>query len=296
MTPITILDGGMGQELLARAKSKPTPLWSAQVMIDEPDIVRAVHDDYFAAGAEIATTNTYCVLHDRLQPAGLDHKFRDLHEFACRCAAEARDAHGSGLVAGSLGPLGWSYRPDLAPPWEEAAEIYAEIVRLQEPNVDLFLIETMASVDQARGGLAACSISARPAWLAMTVDDDDGSRLRSGEEITDIAGLIDEFAPDAVLVNCSTPEATTQAIESLMSMPVSVRIGAYANGFAGISDKFKPAHSTADNLDVRDDLGPEEYTEHAAGWIERGIEIVGGCCEVGPAHIRALATRFGAAA
>ncbi|MDA8587001.1 homocysteine S-methyltransferase family protein, partial [Rhodobacteraceae bacterium] len=61
---ITILDGGMGQELLARTGAAPTGLWSTQVMMDHPDAVRAIHDDYFAAGADIATTNTYAILRD----------------------------------------------------------------------------------------------------------------------------------------------------------------------------------------------------------------------------------------
>ena len=150
---ITILDGGMGQELIARSPDAPTPLWSTRVMLDHPHLVRAVHDDFFAAGAEVATANTYAILHDRLQKHGLDDRFRELHETACQLAIDARDAHGGGMVAGSLGPLGWSYRADMAPPAEEAAALYAEIVEIQAPLVDLFICETMAGVDQARGAL-----------------------------------------------------------------------------------------------------------------------------------------------
>ena len=292
MARTTILDGGMGQELIARTRSKPTPLWSARVMIDHPEIVREVHDDYFRAGAEIATTNTYSVLHDRLVPAGLDHRFRDLHSLACQMAVSARDAYGSGLVAGSLGPIGWSYVPELAPPWSVAAEIYEEIVRLHDPIVDLFLIETMSSVDQARGALAATAISGKPTWLGVTVDDDDGSRLRSGEAITGILDLVEEFFPKALLINCSKPEATTTAIGELAPKLESTRLGAYANGFAGIADAFKSAQGTADLLDVRTDLGPQRYADFASEWIALGAEIIGGCCEIGPNHIRVLADRF----
>ncbi len=262
-------------------------------MIDHPEIVCEVHDDYFWAGAEIATTNTYSVLHDRLIPAGLDHRFRELHALACQMAVSARDAYGSGLVAGSLGPIGWSYVPELAPPWTVAAEIYEEIVRLHDPIVDLFLIETMSSVDQARGALAATAISGKPTWLAVTVDDDDGSRLRSGEAVTGILELVEEFSPEALLVNCSKPEATTSAIGKLASKLESTRLGGYANGFAGIADAFKTTQGTADQLDVRTDLGPQRYADFAAEWIGLGAEIVGGCCEIGPAHIRVLAERFG---
>ena len=185
MAEIVILDGGMGQELVARHGEKPTSLWASQVMLEAPELVRAVHDDYFAAGAEVATTNTYALHHDRLESAGIDDQFQALHRVACEMAVAARDANGSGLVAGSLGPLGWSYRPDLAPPSDEAAERYAEICRLHEPYVDLFICETMCSVDQARGCLAGAQAVNKPVWLALSVDDDEGGLLRSGEPLAD---------------------------------------------------------------------------------------------------------------
>ena len=102
----TILDGGMGQELVRRA-GRATPLWALQALLDAPELVRAVHDDFFAAGAEIATTNTYAVHRDRLKAAGIEHRFAELHRTACGLAREARDAHGSGRGAGALGRIGW---------------------------------------------------------------------------------------------------------------------------------------------------------------------------------------------
>jgi len=109
---ITILDGGMGQELIARS-GVTTSLWSIQSLLDNPDLVGEVHRDYFAAGAEIATTNTYSVLPDRLIPKGLGDKLESLQQIACTQAVKARDAHGSGQVGGSLGPQGFSYQPNL---------------------------------------------------------------------------------------------------------------------------------------------------------------------------------------
>jgi S-methylmethionine-dependent homocysteine/selenocysteine methylase len=285
---ITLLDGGMGQELLARTTDAPTSLWSAQVMMDHPALVRAVHDDYFAAGAEIATTNTYSVQHDRLQLDDKDHLFRELHELGCSLAAQARDAHGSGRVAGSLGPMGWSYRPDLAPPAEQAAECYAEIARLQAPLVDLFLCETMSSVDQARGALMGAGVVGRPVWLSVSVLDEDGTRLRSGEPVTGLWPLLTEFNVDALLVNCSPPEAVSSALPLLADK--NVRLGAYANGFARISAGFGRS-STVKMLEAREDLGPEAYADFADRWIASGTEIIGGCCEVGPAHIAEVARR-----
>jgi S-methylmethionine-dependent homocysteine/selenocysteine methylase len=287
---ITILDGGMGQELIARAGSA-TSLWSVQALLDNPEMVRAVHDEYFAAGADIATTNTYSVLPDRLAHHGLSDRLTVLQQLACQQAVDARDAHGSGLVAGSLGPQGFSYQPDKSPPSEEAAETYHTICKIQADFVDLFLFETMSSVDQARGGLMGAAGLGKPVWLALSVDDKNGTKLRSGENLTDILPLLAEFQPAAVLVNCSVPEAVSNAVPLLVGNGIPV--GAYANGFVGIADAFNQVGATVDALETRKDLGPEAYADFAQEWVDAGATIIGGCCEVGPAHIKLLAGRFG---
>ena len=286
---ITLLDGGMGQELVARSSKPPTGLWSTQVLMDEPELIRAVHDDYFAAGAEIATTSTYAILRDRLTKFDIESKFEELHVAACELAVASRDAHGSGKVAGSLGPTGWSYMPELAPPAEQAAEVYAEIAKIQAPHVDLFICETMSSVDQAKGALMGAKTAGKPVWLAISLSDDDGTKFRSGEDVVDIFPIINEYKPDALLINCSLPESINQALPLIANKGIAV--GAYANGFTKISKAFQKAATTVDNLEKREDLNADRHADFVDGWIESGATIVGGCCEVGPEHIREIAKR-----
>ena len=287
---ITLLDGGMGQELVARASEPPTGLWATQILLDQPDIVRAVHDDYFAAGAEVATTNTYAILRDRLSKFDIESKFEALHIAACEIAVAARDAHGSGQIAGALGPTGWSYMPELAPPAEEAAEIYAEIAKIQAPFVDFFICETMSSVDQARGAVMGANAAGKPVWLAISLSDDDGTKFRSGEDITEIFPVIDELKPEALLINCSLPESIDVAMPLLANKGIA--IGAYANGFTKISNSFKQAATTVESLERRDDLNAQTYADFVDSWIKQGATIVGGCCEVGPEHIREISKRL----
>ncbi|NNK78147.1 MAG: homocysteine S-methyltransferase family protein [Litoreibacter sp.] len=287
---ITILDGGMGQELLARSGRNPTGLWSVQFLLDEPELVRDVHRLYFEAGADIATTNTYSVLPDRLEHHDIGDQLEALMTCACTLASEARDANGGGQIAGSLGPIGFSYQPDKAPPAERAAEIYADLARQQAGYVDMHLLETMSSVDQARGGLMGVAVTDKPAWLSVSVDDDDGTKLRSGEPVTDVLPLLAEFEPAAILVNCSAPEAVAKALPLLAE--AGIPTGGYANGFVSIAEEFNTIGATVDVLKVRKDLSPEVYADFAEGWVDSGASIVGGCCEVGPAHIHELARRF----
>jgi len=291
MTAITLLDGGMGQELVARSGAPPTPLWGTQVMIDHPGLVQAVHADYFAAGATVATANTYAILRDRLVKAGIEDRFEALHARALAEARAARDAHGSGRVAGSIGPLVASYRPETHPPHDEAVPKYAEIARLLGPRVDLILCETVASIRHARAVLEGAQAGGRPVWLAVTVDDEDGSKLRSGEPVADLAPALD--GAEAVLANCSAPEAMAAALAVLRGF--GRPYGAYANGFQQITKEFLRDSPTSDALHARPEMTPARYADFAMDWVATGATIVGGCCETTPAHIAEIARRLRAA-
>lgn len=293
MARITLLDGGMGQELVARSGDSPTPLWATRVMIDHPGLVKAIHADYFAAGATVATTNTYNILHDRLIPVGLDSHYHALHLRALAEAHEARAEAGRGLIAGSMGPLGESYRPDLTPPIEVSTALYAEKARLLAPHVDVILCETMSSLDLARGALAGAQAAGKPVWLSVSVDDRDGTRLRSGEPVAELAELIAQRPTAAVLANCSMPEAMAAALDVLASL--GRPFGAYANGFSEISSLPLPEDGGAPAYAHRHDLTPDRYADFALSWVNQGATIVGGCCEVRPAHIATLAHRLRAA-
>lgn len=292
MTKIILLDGGMGQELVHRSGDEPTSLWATRVMLDHPGLVQTIHSDYFKAGATVATTNTYAIHHDRLTHDGLDDQFATLHRIALAEAKAARDAHGGGRVAGSIGPLVASYRPDTHPPHDEAVAKYAEVAQLLGPDVDLILCETIASLAHGRAVMEGALTAGKPVWLAVTVDDEDGCKLRSGEPVADLGAIAAEGA-EAVLANCSAPEAIPAALTELARC--GLPFGAYANGFQRITKDFLEDRSTVNALHARRDLGAEAYAKHALGWVDQGATIVGGCCEVGPAHIAELSRALSAA-
>lgn len=285
MTDITLLDGGMGQELIKRSSAPPTPLWSTRVMIDNPGLVQAIHADFYAAGATVATTNTYAILRDRLVKEGIEDQFGQLHACAVAEAKRAQADHGKGRIAGAMGPLGASYRPDMHPVEEEAIPLYAEVAK-GLTDCDLVICETIVSVRHARSVLAGALEAGKPVWLAVSVDDEDGSKLRSGEPVADMIAIARDGA-SAVLANCSAPEAIPAALASLAE--AGLPYGAYANGFTQITKEFLKVSPTVDNLHSRVDMTPALYAEHVMGWIQQGATIVGGCCEISPAHIREIA-------
>ena len=123
-----MLDGGMGQELVRRSGGAPNPLWSTQILADSPELVTRLHEDFFSAGATIATAVTYSIHRDRLVGTPLDDQFEVLLGAAMDAAISARPVHGR--VAGSIGPLAATYRPDRHPESAEAIPNYAEFARL----------------------------------------------------------------------------------------------------------------------------------------------------------------------
>ena len=288
MTDITLLGGGLGQELLRRSQDAPTPLWSTQVMIDHPGMVEGLHRDYFAAGAKVATTNTYALHRDRLVGTAVDGKQSELIVAALNEAKAAR-SNPDQRIAGSIGPLVASYRPEIHPDLNTAAPLYADMAKQLARDVDFLICETVASVAHAEAILAGARQTNLPVWVSVTLDDEDGTRLRSGEKVSDLAYL----TPDAWLANCSAPEAMSAALEvfSTFGKP----FGAYANGFIEITKDFLKAKPTVDALSARQDVTPDLYANTVLGWIDQGATIVGGCCEIGPDHIREIARRLKAA-
>lgn len=293
MTEITLLDGGMGQELVHRAGDRPTPLWSTQVMMDSPGLVADVHRDFYVAGATIATTNTYAIHRDRLQPVGIDGRFEALFMMAMSEAKAARAAHGSGQIAGSIGPLGASYRTDVHPKADQAILLYAEEAAQLKGSVDLIICETVVSILQTRCVIEGAKAAGVPIWCAFSVDDEDGTKLRSGEDLQGAAHIAADLGAVAVLANCSAPEVMPVALGVLGT--VGLPFGAYANGFTQITNDFLKERPTVDALEMRRDFTPEVYAEHVMAWVDQGTTIVGGCCEVGPAHIAEIAKRLRAA-
>ena len=287
---ILLLDGGMGQELIKRSSKEITPLWSTQVMIDEPDIVRDLHVDYILAGSRVITLNAYTMTPQRLTRDGQIKDFETLQLAAIHAATSARTKAGiAGVkIAGCLPPLVASYHAEVALAYDEMLASYSQIVALQAPHVDVFLCETIPSVAEAKAALLAAKKSGLPVWVSLTIQDDNKAQLRSGEPLSQAVAMLHELGADAILLNCSKPEAILAAWPQMLSE--SGLTGAYANGFTSV-DSLKPG-GTVTSMESRSDLNPEAYALFALQWAKNGAGLIGGCCEVGPAHIAELAKRF----
>jgi len=284
---LILLDGGMGQELINRGVSGQGVLWSAKALFDNPAAVQAVHEDYIRAGADVITTNSYACIRNNFGPLGLLDRLGEMNRLAAMLARQARDRVGKNvLIAGSMGPQNGSYRPDLVGSYDETEALYREQAGFLAPFVDLFICETMSCIREARAAATAALATGKPVWLSWSIEDSGAARLRSGESIDDAREDIDGMGVSAVLLNCSPPEAIGKVLPELAALS-DVPVGAYANAFTPIPEKWD-FHGETSIPPSRTDITPEAYAAHAAGWLQSGARIIGGCCEVGPAHIAHL--------
>ncbi|MDG1654235.1 MAG: homocysteine S-methyltransferase family protein [Luminiphilus sp.] len=290
MSPtVTLLDGGLGQELIKRSSAPPHPLWATQVMIDEPHLVSEIHRDFCDAGARVICLNTYAVSRHRLATYAPEKSLQEVLDTALAAAdagiASSQSASEVSTVA-SLPPLNASYDHTVAPDFESAYAQYRELISLQKTTVSAFLLETMSNIAEATAGAKAIRDEGVVGAVAFTLSDRDATKLRSGEPLADAIDAVLPHTPDAILINCSTPEIVSEGLKIVAKS--GIKFGAYANGFVSV-DALVPG-STVDRLAERKDLGPDEYLAFVKSWLELGAEIVGGCCEIGPDHIKAIST------
>ena len=288
MTDIALLDGGVGQEIQKRSMTKAHPLWSVKVMLERPDIVTKVHCDFIMSGARVICLNTYAASPSRMASHGFDDKLEMAHKTAISLAKkslrETSVKAGSVQVAGCLGPLVASYVAEVSKDYNNSLDEYRKLVDLQKDGVDLFLVETMSNIEEAKAAITAVMEVGKPVFVALTIEDDLSNKLRSGEDLRLALDVLSNENPNGIILNCSSPEAITQAMPIMEVL--SIPFGGFANGFTSISP-LSPG-STVDELSARKNLSPKIYSEYVSQWIEAGATIVGGCCEIGPEHIEFL--------
>ena len=295
---ITLLDGGMGQELCNRSSNPIHAEWGGWVMRHEPHLVQELHQDYLRAGANVITLNAYATTpRVSADTHGQTRDFEGEQMHAIELAHAARKAAGPGArIAGTLPPLSWSYRPSLVEAFETNLADYRKIVAIQKDHVDLFICETMSTAEEARAAATAAQDGGKPVWVSWTLSEElasDGSaRLRSGETIDEAIAALDGLKVDALLFNCCVPEVISVGLPELAKD--GRPFGAYANAFSANLAEYGPGE-TVEVIENRTDLNPPAYAARVLDWVGIGASIVGGCCQTDPAHIAEMKAQLLAA-
>lgn len=307
---VELLDGGTGEELFRRGLPDDRKLWSAAALVhaEHHALLVDVHASFLRAGADMVTCNNYGVT------PGVGFRESEVVRYAAVagrlaqqarrqfCAAAGADGTTDRRVCGSLPPLLESYRADRIVAFDEGVHLYSVIGSALEQHVDLFLAETLSSVAEAKMALVGVQDYAKPVMVSFTLTSD--GRIRSGERVARAVNALLRFttfrtptvALHGILFNCSQPEAITLALEELHASEQTVanlqqrgvRIGAYANRLTRIPDDWALADSSEPQA-LRTDMEVDEYCRVVSRWVnDLGVEIVGGCCGIGPEYIEAI--------
>tara|TARA_B100000519_G_C14232874_1_gene433305 strand:- start:343 stop:1248 length:906 start_codon:yes stop_codon:yes gene_type:complete len=284
---ITILDAGMGKTLSMKGVEIPPTIWSANALIVAPEIVLEIHRENISAGARMITTNSYGIIPADLRKEGLEEKFVELNQSAGQLAQKAaRESVEVVEVAGSLPPLNGSYRPDRVLRKEIVEPIYRQQSEALCPYVDIFLCETLSTIQEAVSAVSVTSELGKPVLVGLTLHDDQKGKLRSGESLQDAIHALRKLNPAGILANCSLPERISDAMPILVESGLSYR-GGYANAFCSVPKDWllDGEKDTDGKLELRKDLSPERYREFVIEWVEKGANFIGGCCGTTAEHI-----------
>ncbi|MFH1812497.1 MAG: bifunctional homocysteine S-methyltransferase/methylenetetrahydrofolate reductase [Pseudomonadota bacterium] len=271
---VVLFDGAMGTMLYSKGVFINTCY--DELNLVRPELIKNIHEEYVAAGADVIETNTFGANPIKLKPFGLADRLREINLAGARIA---RDAAGDrALVAGAVGPLGLKIEP-LGPTSVDEARDYfrAQIEALVEGGVDLLVFETfgdLTELQQAlRGAREVCDL---PVVAQITVDE-TGHTIQ-GAPAERCAVVLEKWGADVVGINCSVgPEPTLAAIERMV-LVCNAPLSAQPN--AGV-----PRAVEGRNLYMS---SPEYFAEYAKRFVAAGVHVLGGCCGTTPAYIRAM--------
>ena len=286
---IVLIDGATGSECLRRGVPELANGWSGGAALSHPEVVRQVHLDYLELGADLIASNTFATGRNVLEDAGVDHDFEAYNRRAIELAIEAREVAGAGfdhvVVAGGIS--NWSFSGDRPSP-ERLFENTVEQARImRDAGADLLSLEMMVDLPRMTTTLDAVSTVGLPVWVGLTIGPEEGHdvaeldddiQLREGGSLREAVGIAASYAAvDAMCLMHSDVRLTAAGLEAIRE-EWDGPLGAYAHA----------ARIVDDELSFVDAISPQDYAGFVPSWLDAGATMIGGCCGIGPDHIRAV--------
>jgi 5-methyltetrahydrofolate--homocysteine methyltransferase len=275
---IIILDGGMGSMLLKR--DIPPGLAPELLNIDDPEVIKSIHEAYIGAGADVILTNTFGGNRLRLAESGLDARFDEINRSAVRIAKKA--AAGRALVAFSIGPSGKFLEPVGNMSFDESYELFLEQARIaHEEESDIIIIETMSDLREIKAALIACKDAFFGPIIAQMTFAGDGRTVTGTDPLTAWT-VLSAAGADAVGANCSVgPSALEPIVRAFCEagdIPVSVEPNAGIPFIRGGGTLYPEK--------------PEDFAVFAEKFAAMGVNLIGGCCGTTPEFISLIADKL----
>ena len=269
-----ILDGGMGQELLARGMKPNGTLWSANAILDENyhQLLQDTHRDFIKAGAEVIVTTTFTTRRKRLRENNIEDKFEYLNIKAGEIAHKVKKEFPNVLIAGGLPPQELTYEADERSE-EEIINTFNEQARLLNDYVDFFYFDVLSSVREFKLAIEAIKNFEKPYLIGAHISE--GVRLPSGEKVSKIITEIKHKKLLGLMLSCVSPENYEHNLEEIKKL--NVPFGFKLNGFMTTKPKngytanyLKTKGNPNEFLGKRCDLTPDKFHEIAKKFKENG--------------------------
>ena len=285
-----ILDGAVSTELQRMGVPMSTDTWSGLAAVTHANVLRELHVRYLRAGAEVITANTYATAPQHVAAAGFGDRAREINFRSAELALEARDAAADrpAWVAGSLSLMAPGFRSaNRQAPLEHAEGLRKQAEWLAEAGVDLLVLEMLRDIEWSTAAVDAALSTGLPVWSGFSCAVDEGGTVMTqgtvGEPMSfeDALRAVTGRGETLVAVMHSEIDDTGPGLDCARRVCEAPR-GAWPNC------------GTIEPPDWRftDVTTPEAFAEVAARWVEEGVRVIGGCCGLGPEHIRALAGRL----
>jgi len=283
-----VIDGGMGTLLEKSGVPMSGKVWSGAAVLTHPDAVRAAHEDFISAGAEVIIANSFAAGRHMLEPGGLGDHVRDINVGAVELARQARDNSATAAVAIAGSICEWTPADD--PDWNTAAAVGRSVREqadiLAQAGVDFFALEMCEQIDFSVAAIDATLEFGLPVWIGLSARTfPDCSTLSVFDyEALDFESLVQRLAfyPAMMMNIMHTPVTDIAQALSIVKRHWQGPVGVYPES----------GYFTMPNWQFVDVIEPAQLVEMARLWIDDGVRMVGGCCGLGPEHIAALRQAF----
>ncbi len=271
-----LIDGATGTEAERRGIPKLAHAWNGGGALSHPDIIRQIHVDYLAAGAELVISNSFATHLHALRDSDEAADFEAYNRRAVELAVEARDAAGQpgALVGGGMSYWSWTGNIPPAAELHDAARRQADI--MARAGADVLMLEMMVDIANMSVMLDATAGAGLPIWAGITCRrrDDGGVDLRDGDNLDAALDILNRADIDLVNIMHTRVEDVDDALDA---------VRARWHGPVGV---YAHSSNEVDGNWVFDDvISPAGYRDLAAGWRARGAALIGGCCGITTAHV-----------
>ena len=285
-----ILDGAVSTELQRAGVPMSADTWSGLAAITHPDVLRDLHVRYLRAGAEVITANTYAAAPQHVAAAGFGDRAREINLRSVELALEAREAaaNGPAWVAGSLSLMAPRFRSaNRQAPLEHAEGLRRQAEWLAEAGVDLLVLEMLRDIEWSTAAVDAALSAGLPVWSGFSCAVDERGALMT-------QGTVGEPMPFEDALRAVTGRG--EALVAVMHCEID-DTGPGLDCARRVCEAPLGAWPNCGTIEPPDwqfvgVATPEAFAGTAARWVEEGVKVIGGCCGLGPEHIRAVAERL----